>query len=76
MLPLPNVQGADEYRIYFNERQEKREVTEDDEVLEVDVTVYDYASVLSDHEPTDEEWREVLVGQGFASTKVTKILKG
>ena len=75
-LELPSLQGADEYRIYHNERTEKREVQgEGDEVTEVDVTVYDYVSMLSDHEPTDDDWREVLTTEGYSKTSITNILK-
>lgn len=77
MLQLPEVKGADEYRIYFNERTEMRpESGEDGEETEVEVTVYDYVSVLSEQEPTDDEWREVLSELGHSKTEINKILKG
>ncbi len=74
-LPLPSVQEADEYRIYFNEHKETQPSTDEEgEETEIEVTAYDYVSALCDHEPTDEEWAECLTAEGYTSTKIEEIL--
>lgn len=47
---------------------------EDGNDIEKEVTVYDYVSVLCDHEPTDDEWHELLTGLDYSSTEINKIL--
>ena len=74
-LPLPSVQEADEYRIYFNEHQETQPSTDEEgQETEVEVTAYDYVSALCDHEPTDAEWTECLTEEGYTAANIRKIL--
>lgn len=47
---------------------------EDGNDIEEEVTVYDYVSVLCDHEPSDDEWRELLTERGYSNTAINKIL--
>lgn len=74
-LPLPSVQEADEYRVYHNKHKEMQYSTDEDgNDIEEEVTVYDYVSVLCDHEPSDDEWRELLTERGYSNTAINKIL--
>lgn len=75
-LSLPHAAGASEYRLYFGARQVEQEQTVGDEVQMVEVTEYDYVSVLADHEPTDDEWKEVLMERGYTKTKAASIVRG
>lgn len=54
----------------------EQEQTVGDEVQMVEVTEYDYVSVLADHEPTDDEWKEVLMKRGYTKTKAASIVRG
>jgi hypothetical protein len=80
-LPVPNPQ-ENEYRRFYNHRDEESEEVKTDEdsgepvVVSVTIPVADYVSVQADHEPTDEEWREVLSENGFSDEEIDKILLG
>lgn len=78
-LPVPTPEQW-EYRIFFNHRDEEREeVTTDEEtgeqsVVTKTVPTAEYVSVQADHEPTDDEWTEVLALNGYTAEQITNIL--
>ena len=81
-LPLPKP-GTDEYRLYYNHREEEREEPGETDAATgeptsgtVQVPTADYVAASCDHEPTDEEWTELLTAEGFTATQIKKILKG
>ena len=72
--------GTNEYRRYFNHRtvQQSQNDTVDGNTTENQITVpcADYVAVLSDHEPTEDEWTAVLSANGYTADQITAILKG
>jgi hypothetical protein len=72
--------GTNEYRRYFNHRtvQQSQNDTVDGNTTEKQITVpcADYVAVLSDHDPTDDEWTAVLSANGYTADQITAILKG
>lgn len=81
-LPLPKP-GTDEYRRYYNHREEEREepggtdeATGEPTNVTVKVPTADFVAASCDHEPTDEEWTELLTAEGFKATEIKKILAG
>lgn len=78
-LPVPTPEQW-EYRIFFNHRDEEHEeVTTDAEtgeqsVVKKTIPTAEYVSVQADHDPTDEEWTEVLAEQGYTEEQITNIL--
>lgn len=76
-LPVPNP-GMNEYRRYFNHRtieQERIEEGNEQHVTE-EIPCADFVAVQADHEPTDEEWRDVLSENGYSEERITTILIG
>ncbi len=71
VLPRPNP-GENEYRVYFNYREETRE----DETGAYNVPVADFVSCISEVEMTFESWVNLLVCNGFTQEKINNILYG
>ena len=69
VLPRPK-NGKDEHRIYFNFREETR-IFED---VEEDIPVADFVSCLSDNQPTNEDWENLLKDNGFSQSQIDNIL--
>ena len=69
ILPRPNP-GENEYRVYFNFREETRVF---DEVGEV-IPVADFVSCLSNQVPTSEDWENLLKDNGFTQGQIDNIL--
>lgn len=87
-MPVPHPQ-MDEYRVYFNHREvevfpaayagDQEEITGEVDALSQSpqlVPTADYVSVQADHEPTDEEWSEVLSERGYTEEQISAILNG
>ena len=78
-LPLPNP-GVDEYRRYWNEHEERHTEYDTDSVsgdvmrAEVVELAASFVSASCDHEPSDEEWRECLLEEGYPEKQVATIL--
>ena len=71
VLPRPNP-GENEYRVYFNYREETRE----DESGIYNVPVADFVSCISEVEMTFESWVNLLVCNGFTQEQINNILYG
>lgn len=69
VLPRPK-NGKDEHRIYFNFREETRVFEEVEEVI----PVADFVSCLSDNQPTNEDWENLLKDNGFSQSQIDNIL--
>lgn len=63
-------QGKDEHRIYFNYREETRDL----EGIEEVIPVADFVSCLSNNVPTDEDWENLLKDNGFTQGQIDNIL--
>ena len=63
-------QGKDEHRIYFNFREETR-ISEDVEEV---IPVADFVSCLSEQEPTNEDWENLLKKNGFSQSQIDNTL--
>lgn len=75
-LPLPDPY-LNEFRFYFNYREEERQdamMDEDEESQIVLVPTADYISVQANHEPTDEEWKAVMQEGGLTEEQIEGIL--
>ena len=78
-LPQP---GTDEYRLYYNHREEPHEeVVIDAETgvpsaVTVQIPTADFVAASCDHEPTDEEWTECLIEAGYSAKDIKAMLKG
>lgn len=74
-LPVPHP-GMNEYRRYFNHRIIEQEKTEEDSEQHVteEIPCADFVAVQADHEPTNEEWREILSENGYSEERITLIL--
>ena len=68
-LQRPNP-GENEYRVYFNFREETRIFDEVEEVI----PVADFVSCLSDTELTNEDWENLLKDNGFTQGQIDNIL--
>lgn len=68
-LQRPNP-GDNEYRVYFNFREETRVFDEVEEVI----PVADFVSCLSYNVPTDEDWENLLKDNGFTQSQIDNIL--
>ena len=71
ILPRPNP-GENEYRVYFNFREESRE----DESGTYTVPVADFVSCVSEAEMTTEGWTNLLLANGFKHEQINNILYG
>ncbi len=69
VLPRPK-NGKDEHRIYFNFREETRVFEDVEEVI----PVADFVSCLSDNQPTNEDWENLLKDNGFSQSQIDNIL--
>jgi len=69
ILPRPNP-GENEYRVYFNLREETRALEEG----HFTVPVADFVSCLSEQEPTNEDWENLLKKNGFTQSQIDNIL--
>ncbi len=69
VLPRPK-NGKDEHRIYFNFREETRIFEDVEEVI----PVADFVSCLSDNQPTNEDWENLLKDNGFSQSQIDNIL--
>ena len=69
ILPRPK-NGKDEHRIYFNFREETRDL----EGIEEVIPVADFVSCLSDTELTNEDWENLLKDNGFSQSQIDNIL--
>lgn len=80
-LPLPNP-GTDEYRLYFNHRDEQQEQVVPDPdsgepvIKDVSVPYADFVAAASETEPTDEDWTTLLKEQNYSDEEITKMLAG
>lgn len=80
-LPLPNP-GTDEYRKYWNEHKVTRQQTENDpsaedgkaRTIEVTELTASFVAASCDHEPTNEEWKECLLGAGYTEEQINEIM--
>lgn len=77
-LPLPQP-GVDEYRRYFDEHTVKVQQTESDSdgnitVKEVEENTASFVSCSCEHEPTDDEWRELLTSEGYTAEQIAVII--
>ena len=70
ILLRPNP-GENEYRVYFNYREETRE----DELGTYNVPVADFVSCISEIEMTTESWTNLLLVNGFIQEQINNILK-
>lgn len=68
-LVRPNP-GLDEYRVYFNHRIE--EIANEQEILQIPVA--DFVACLSEQEPTNEDWENLLNDNGFTQSQIDNIL--
>ena len=69
ILPRPNP-GENEHRVYFNFREETRALEEE----HFTVPVADFVSCLSEQEPTNEDWENLLKKNGFTQSQIDNIL--
>ena len=69
ILQRPNP-GENEYRVYFNFREETRVFEEE----HFTVPVADFVSCLSDNQPTNENWENLLKDNGFTQGQIDNIL--
>lgn len=69
LVPAP---GMNEYRKFFNHRDEEQTDQDNNPVM---VSVADFVSVVADHEPAQEEWEQVLLAEGYTSEDITLILE-
>lgn len=80
-LPVPAPQ-MNEFRRFYNHRDvPQEEVVTDPQTGEpsiktVTIPTADYVSIQADHDPSDEEWADVLTANGFTSEEVQQILNG
>ena len=80
-LPLPNP-GTDEYRLYFNHRDEQQEQVVTDPassepvVKNISVPCADFVAAASETEPTEEDWTALLKEQNYTDDQITKMLAG
>lgn len=76
-LPVPQP-GIDEYRRFYNHREVELEETAEDNGQRAIVAVpcADFVAVQADHEPTEEEWENVLSENGFEKEQIDIILAG
>lgn len=74
-LPVPSP-GLNEFRKYFNHRNEieKSFDEESGEMEEREIPAADFVSVVADHEPTIEEWTEVLRSNGYDDERIALII--
>lgn len=72
-LPVPQP-GMNEYRKYYNHRTEDRNDFSGENTTVIQVPVADFVSVISDHIPTQEEWRNTLLSVGYTESQVIVIL--
>lgn len=73
-LPVPQP-GMNEYRRYYNHRFVDREESVGEELTVIQVPVADFVAVVSDHTPTQEEWRNTLLSVGYTESQVNVILE-
>lgn len=71
VLPRSNP-GDNEYRVYFNFRDEPRE----DESGTYNVPVADFVSCISEAEMTLDNWANLLLANGFTQEQINTILYG
>ena len=71
ILLRPNP-GENEYRVYFNYREETRE----DENGAYNVPVADFVSCISEIEMTTESWTNLLLANEFTQEQINNIFYG
>ena len=70
VLPRPNP-GENEYRVYYNYRNETRE----DENGTYNVPAADFVSCVSEAEMTNESWTNLLLANVFTNEQINNILE-
>lgn len=77
-LPLPEP-GVDEYRRYWNEHETQQTdystmMDPEAEPKTITVLTANFVSMQCDHEPSDEEWRQLLKEEGYNEEQINTII--
>lgn len=77
-LPLPDP-GIDEYRKYWNEHEvEQTDYSnmgkEGAEPKTITALTANFVSMQCDHEPSDDEWRQLLTEEGYSEEQIKEII--